>query len=418
MLKTVEDVSATKKRLKIEIPGEVIEREIGKAMDRLRQRVRIPGYRPGKVPTALLEKRFGKEVESEAMEKVLPEYYASAVKEADITPISGPVLEEAVDYKRNAPLNMTFVVEVRPKIEDLAYEGVKVTEVPVSVEDQDVEETLRRLQEQKAVYESSEEPVETGDLVTMDYEIKEEGTRHADQVLKVGSEPMPPEFSEKFIGLKKGAETEFEVDFPEDFQAREMAGKRYTFKVDLKEVKKANAPAIDDDLAKDVGFDDLEALKNHIRESILQSKNETVGRILKAQALGKIVEAHDFEPPESLLQEELTRLVDEAVAKGRKEAREALTEEFRPAAARNVKASLLLQAIGEKEGVEVSEDDVKARVQALAERMSLTPENVMKYFVTRDGSLDGLRSSIFEEKVLDLILERAEIEKSETEKGD
>ncbi|GAB4390268.1 MAG: trigger factor [Thermodesulfovibrionales bacterium] len=418
MLKTIEDVSATKKRLRIEIPGDVIEREIAQALGRLRQRVRIPGYRPGKVPTALLEKRFGKEIESEAMEKILPEYYANAIKEADITPISGPVLEEAVDFKRNAPLSMTFLVEVRPRIEDLRYEGIRVTEIPVSVEDRDVEETLKRLQEQKAVYEPSEEAVEAGDLVTMDYEIKEEGARHADQVFKVGSDPMPPEFSEKFLGMKKGEETEFELTLPEDFQAAEMAGKRYTFKVSLKDVKKARTPAVDDDLAKDVGFDDLEALRKHIRESILQSKGETVRRIMKAEALKKIVESHEFEPPESLVEEELARIVDEAAAKGRKDAREVLMEEYRPAALRHVKATLLMQAIGEKEKLETTEDELKARVQGLAERMHLTPENVMKYFISRDGSLDGLRHSIFEEKVLDLILDRAEIVKSESEKGD
>jgi trigger factor len=417
MLKTVEDVSATKKRLKIEIPQEAIEKEISSAFRRLRAKVKLPGFRPGKAPMDLLEKRFGKEVETEAMEKLLPEYYNSALKEAELRPVAGPVLEEAPDFRRDAPLSMTFLVEVTPKIEDLKYEGIKVKDIPVSVEDSDVEDTLKRLQEQKAVYEPSDGPVAEGDVVTMDYEIKEEGKSYTDQAFKVGSDLMPKEFSDRFVGLNKGEEAEFEVSFPEDFKARDMAGKTYNFKVSLKDVKKGKLPAIDDDLAKDVGFDDLAALSKHIREHILHSKTETVKRILKAEIMKQLVESHGFEPPESLVQDELGRLIEEEAAKGRTDSKEVLMQELAPAAERHTKASLLLQAVGEKEGVEVAEADVRAKVKSLSEQMSLSEENVMKYFITRDGSLDGLRHSIFEEKVLDLLLERAEIEKSDMEKG-
>jgi|Deesub1362A_J573_1020465.scaffolds.fasta_scaffold00013_24 trigger factor len=413
MLKTVEDISETKKRLRIEIPPDAIEREIKNALNRLRAKTKIPGFRPGKAPIALLEKRFGKEVETEAMERIIPEYYANALREANITPVSNPVFEEGLDFKRNSPLNMTLLVEVRPKIEGLNYKGIKVKDIPVSVEDSDVEGTLKRLQEEKATYEPSEEPVKTGDLVIIDYEIKEEGKKFTDQVFKVGSERMLKEFSEKLMGMKKGEDKEFEITFPEDFHVKEFAGKTLGFKVSLKDVKKVNLPPIDDELAKDVGFESLDALKEHIRKEILKSKEDAVSKILKAEVVKKILDAHEFEAPESLVNEELQRLVDEARAGGRTETEDALRQEFLPAAKRHVRASILLQTIGEKEGIKVTEDDVKEKVKVLSEKLSLTPENVMKYYITRDGSLDGLRHSIFEEKVLDFLLEHAEVEKGD-----
>lgn len=413
MLKTVEDVSSTKKRLRIEIPPEAIEKEIKDALSRLRSRVRLPGFRQGKVPMPLLEKRFGRDAETEAMEKVIPAFYQDALKEAKIRPVANPVFEEAGDFKRHNPLSMTLLVEVKPEIKDLKYEGIKVREIPVSVEEKDVEGTLQRLQEQKTVYEPSEEPVKKGDVVTLDYELKGEGRSFTDQLFKVGSASMPVEFSERLVGMRKAEEAEFGVTFPEDFHLREMAGKETGFRVALKDVKKGSLPPMDDELAKDLGFETLEALKGHIREQIMKSKEETVRNIMRAEVIKKLVEAHEFDAPESLLEGELVRLVDEARVKGRKEPEEALKEEFRPAALRHTKAALILQAIGEKEGISVTEEDVREKVQWLASRMSLTPENVMKYYVTRDGSLDGLRDSIFEEKAMDLILGKAEVEKGD-----
>lgn len=413
MLKTVEDVSSTKKRLRIEIPSEAIEKEIKDALDRLRLRVKLPGFRQGKVPLSLIEKRFGRDAETEAMEKVIPAFYADALKEAKIRPVANPVFEEAGDFKRHNPLSMTLLVEVKPEIKDLKYEGIKLKEIPVGVEESDVEGTLKRLQEQKTVYEPSEEPVGRGDLVTIDYELKDQGRSFTDQIFKVGSEAMPGEFSDRLVGLKKAEEAEFGVAFPEDFHAGELAGKETAFKVAIKDVKKGTLPPIDDELAKDLGFDTLEALKEHIRVQIMKSKEETVKNIMRAEAIKKLVEAHEFDAPESLLEAELGRLVDEARVRGSKEPVEALREELRPAALRHTKAALILQAIGEKEEVAVTEDDLRGKVQWLAARMSLTPDNVMKYYATRDGSLDGLRDSIFEEKVMDLILQKAEVEKGD-----
>jgi trigger factor len=379
----------------------------------LRASAKLPGFRQGKAPIALIEKRYGKNAEAEAVEKIVPEFYSRALKEANITPVVQPMIESALDYEKNSPLNLTVVVEIMPEIENLSYEGIKVKEIPIEVKDSDIDMTLTRLQEEKAVYEPSEKPVTDGDLVVIDYETTDDGKSFKDEVLKVGSEHMPEAFSRNLDGMKKTEEKEFEVDFPEDYHAKEMAGKKVGFKVTVKDIKKVDLPAIDDEFAKDLGQDDLKALKAHIKERLEKSKEDTIQKMMKAEILTKSLEINKFDAPESLVEGELGHVVQEARAKGRKEPDEVLRDELKPAAERQIRASLLLQVIGEKENVTVDEEDMKKKIGHLSVQLNLSPENVMKYYVARDGSLEGLRQSLVEEKVLDLLLEKATVEKGE-----
>jgi trigger factor len=418
MLKTVEDISATKKRLKIEIPSEAIESEIQSGLRGLQRRAKIPGFRPGKAPLSIIEKRFGRDVEGDVMEKLLPEYYASALKEAKLTPVSRPVFEAQPELKRNSPMEMTLTVEIRPDIKDLKYEGVKVKDIPVGVEDEEVDESLNKLREKRAVYEPAEEAAAHGDLVVLDYETSgegEDGNEYKDQTYKVGHGVMPEEFAKEVAGMKKGESKEFRVTFPEDFPSPDVAGKEVGFKVSVKEVKKPVLPEIDDELAKDVGFDNLGALKGHMAEQIRQRKEDTVRKMQKAEVVSKILADHPFDAPESMVEAELERLVMEARHSGRKESDDALAAELRPAAENHVKASILLDTIGEKEGVQVADEDAKRKVEEQAARIGMTPENIMKYYISRDGSLEGLKHELFEEKVLGLLLERADISKGDKE---
>lgn len=410
-MKAVEDISATKKRLSIEIPAEAIEGEIVNSLNYLRKKTRVPGFRQGRAPMAIIEKRFGKDAEAEAVEKIIPQFYSAALKEADLTPVTRPVIEGGVDFQRKKPLSLTFTVEIRPRVENLRYEGIRVKDLPVAVSDADVEDALKRLQAERAAYEPTGEPVSEGDLVTLDYEV--EGRSFEDQVFQVGGGQMPADFSKNLLGIGKSETKEFSVSFPEDFRVGELAGKSPLLKVAVKEIKRANLPAIDDDFAKDLEFDDLAALKGRIRERLEASKKEAASNIMKAEAMKGVMEAHSFEAPESLVEEDLHYRVAEARAQGRKEDDGALREEFRAAAEKNIRASLLIQMIGEKENVEVTEEDMRGRIAALAVRLRLSPENVIKYYISRDGSLEGLRQGIFEDKVLGLILERAEVVKED-----
>jgi len=419
MIKTVEDISATKKRLRIEIPAEVIEKEIQDSLEKLRRKTTIPGFRTGKAPIDLIEKRFGKEVESDVLERLIPQGYVDALREANITPVANPVLEEKSDFKRKQPISMTLMVEVMPNIENLNYEDIPLKDIPVAVSDSDVESVLRRQQEEKATYEPSEGPVEMNDLIVVDYSSPGDGIEAKDQILKVGGSMFPEEFTQKVVGRGKGEEFSVEATFPEEHPLENLAGKHLTMKVMIKDIKKVNLPAVDDELAKDIGFQNLDEMRKRIGEEIEKAKRNEVVKIQKAELIRNLVESHEFDIPESLVERESEMLASAALSHRTKGAEpsehelDALKQEVRPNAVRNVKASLLIETIGKAQGVSVAEDEVKRAIISLAQRLSVSPEQIMKFYISRDGSLEGLKGSLFEEKVLDLILSKAKLEKGE-----
>ncbi len=421
MIKTTEDITSTKKRISIEIPAEAVESEIQGSLKTIRAQTRLPGFRKGKAPMSLIEKRFGKDVEGEAMERLVPKYYSEAIKETGIVPVGQPVLEGGIEIKRNEPLAMTFTVEVRPKV-DITYEGLKVKDLETKVEDKDVDETIKRLQQERATFEPAEGPVADGHIVVMDYDIAEDDKSFKDEVFKVGSDLLPAEFSKKLTGVAKGGTVEFEVAFPKDYYAEELAGQSRNFKVTVKEIKAENAPDIDDEFAKDMEFDSLKKLKGHVRERMEGSQRDAVARMQKGLLVKDLVDAHEFDPPESFVEGELENMLaaerskslanpaDGTEGEGKPEFDEkAKREEYRPDAIKRAKASVVLDIIGEREGIEVSEDDMKSRIVRMSMEANTTPENLMKYYVAKDGSLEGMKQAIFEEKVLDLVLERAQM---------
>jgi trigger factor len=411
LLKVLEDISSTKKRLKIEVPAEAIEFEIKKGLNEAQKKARIPGFRQGKAPMHLIEKKFGKEIEADVLEKIIPEYYLKAIKEADITPVSRPVVEESFDFKRNEPIFMTVSVEVRPKVENLDYENVTVKEVPVEVKDEDVDAVLNRLAEERATYESVDDAVNAGDLVTIDYTA--EGTVSRDVVLKVGSGPYPQEFFDGLIGKKKDEEFIIEASFPEDSQTQ-FAGKRPRFEVKMKDIKRRNLPDIDDEFAKDLGFENMGQLKDRVKENIIASKNRDAERTKQREILDKLIESHSFDVPEGLLNAEIGGIIGEIRAAGNDQRTdEEIREEIKPHAEKSVRASILLELIGEKEGIKVSAEDMKEEMLNIAQRSYVSPENVMKYFMAKEGSLERLKQSVFERKVLNFLLNKAKIERGE-----
>jgi len=409
LLKEQVELSATKRRLRIEIPAEALESEIQKSLREVQRRSNIPGFRPGKAPMSLIEKKFGKNVESEVLEKAIPTFYAEAVKEAGITPLSGPELEDSLDFKRNEPLSLTVTVDVRPKVEPLSYSGLTVKDVPIEFSEEEVDRVLRNLAEERASYESVDSGIENGDLVTLDYSARGDEGSAKDVVLKVGSAPYPEELSKSLLGHKQGEEFVAEVEFPED-SPLPLAGKKPTLTIVVKDVKRRVSEHIDDEFAKDLGYEGLDALRERVRQNILASKTRHTDRLKEGEILNQLVESHVFEVPEGMVNAELEGLVSEAVAASRGEQKEEdLREQFKPKAEKGVRASILLDLIGEKEGVSVSDEEMKEEILSLAQRFQVTPENIMKYHVARDGSLDKFRRGLYERKVLKNLLAGATV---------
>jgi trigger factor len=441
LIKSIEDINATKKRLRIEIPSDVIEREIGGSLEKLRHSVKLPGFRPGKAPINLIEKRFGKDVEAEVLDKIIPEHLTNAIREADIKPVTMPILDEEFEFKRNNPINLSFTVEVLPKIENMEYENIKIKDIPITVEEPDIEDTLKKLQDQKAIFEVADKEVEMDDLVTFEYVDSEIVSGENDSsvkelISKMGNEIFPYDLMEKVTGKKKGDIVEFTTTFDET-KSKELAGKTANIKVKVSEVKKKSLPALDDEFAKDLGFANISELKEKIKEKIYSAKKEQIQKIQKAEIINKILEPIHFEVPETLLNRELESLMLEKSISGSKQGKESLDIEteilqetseadssekeekedpeakLKHKALRNVQASIIIDAIGQKEGITVADTEVNERISFLAQRLSATPEAIRNFYMYKQGSLEGLKHSIYEEKVMDLLLSKASIEREE-----
>lgn len=438
MLKSVEDINATKKRLRIEIPSDIVETEIKASLDKLRQQAKIPGFRPGKAPVTLIEKRFGKEVEGEVLERIIPEQLGSAIKEAALSPITMPTLEEEFQFKRNETVVLSVIVEVLPKIENLDYENVAIKDLPVKVEESDLEDTLKRLREQKAVYEVADKEIEMDDFVSFEYSDSEmeggEAVPAAKEIIsKMGNEIFPPDLMERVIGKKKGDIVEFTTTFDQT-RPKELAGKTADIKVVISEVKKKNLPVMDDEFAKDLGFENLTELREKLKEKIFTAKEEQVKKIQKAQIVNKLIEASNPEVPEALLERELNVLAmrkdmdakedaepvdpgqadpETAQAEGSSEQKKEGDREanLKKRALRSVQASLIIDTIGQKEGITVSDSEVDEKISAMAQRLSATPEAIRNFYEYQGGSLENLKHSIYEDKVMDVLLAKAVIEK-------
>jgi trigger factor len=442
LLQAVEDISSTKKRIKIEIPAEIIEKEIQDSLERVRQKTNLPGFRPGNAPMNLIEKRFGKKVEAEVLEKVVPEFYNKALKEADLRPVAMPVLDERFTFQRNNPLNLSLTVEVMPKIGNLDYTGIKTKDVPIAFDESEVENALKNLQEQKALYEVSEKVVEKNDLVTFGYvdcEVVEGETTPSvkEKILKMGNELLPTDIEKELTGKKKGDTVEFTKSFDPGFEVQELAGKTVKVKIVINEVKQKILPAIDDELAKDVGYGNIAELKEKIKENLYQFKKDQAAKIQKAEILRQLIEANDFEIPETLVNVELDSLImQESISGASRKPEEESTDitdllsgvtkpgqekkneeekhaELKEKALKNVRASIIINDIGQKEGITVTEDEVRDRLSLLAKRLSAKPEAIMNFYMTKDGSLEGLRQMIFEDKVLDFLFSKSTVEKGE-----
>lgn len=408
MLKAIEEISTTKKRLKIEIPAERVKEEIQKVLKDIQKKAKIPGFRPGKAPISIIEKKFGKEAESEVLEKLVSQSYDNAIKEAKLKPVLPPITEDAIDIKREQPLSFELIVEVRPEIENLNYENIELEEISTEVKDEEVEEVIKRLSKERGTYEPTEEPIQNEDLVVIDY-TTDIGKEAKDFVYKIGSGPFPEEFSKALEGKRKNEIFNIKIEFPKDSIA-DFAEKTVNFDITIKEIKRRKDIPYEE-LPKELGFEDIEDLKKYIRESLERAKKEQAEQKYKIEILKKLLESYDFEIPEGLLEMEIRRLTEEYEAMGLDITQN--MDKITESAKRNVKAYLLLEVIGEKEGISVSEEDLKNEVMNIARRYSISPQGVVQYYLSKHGSLEPLRNSVFENKVFDLLLSKAKFIKKE-----
>jgi len=420
----VEEITPVKKSLRIEIPQEVVTNEFELAYSDLKKKAKLPGFRPGKAPLSLLEKKFGPSVEEDIVRKLVPEYYQKAIKEAGLSPVEFPSIEK-IELKKGAPLLFTATVEIRPTIQLSNYSGIPVPRKEIKVTDEEVEQTLKRLQEDQGRLEagSEDQAIKTSDYAIIDFEGSIDGKpvnqgKAEGYTLQIGSNTFPSEFESSLIGKKKGDQVEVDVPYPADYANKEIAGKSVRFKIAVKEVKNKVLPPLDDELAKDIGLGSLAELKEKIKNTLLEQRTAQQEHDQKNVIMKKLVEMHTFEVPESMVDRELHSMIDRLQERVQQKLDHAsLHKEYESTAKERVKGTFVLNAIADAEKIEVTEQEIEEEINGLAQRAKVSPQEAKRAIYQQQGSLEGLRARIREEKALNRVysLARFEDSKEQTE---
>ena len=418
----VEDLGSTKKRLQIEVPGEIVTREIASAYRKLSKKARIKGFRPGKVPRAILQRYYGDYINNEVIGTLINDTYFQAISDKDIKPVSQPTIDNGT-LEEGKAFEYSATVEVKPDIHVKDYLGLKLQERKAKVAKEDVERKLRELQDLHAQLVTVEERkgVREGDFVIIDYEgFSEgkpfEGSSEKDFMLRVGSGGFLPGFDEKLIDLQRDDEKEVEMTFPDNHPT--MAGRQAVFRVRIKEIKKKIVPKLDDEFAKDIGeYKDLKELKARIREDLERKEEESIRRDLEKQLIEKLIEGNSFDVPRSMVEGQIDyfvadtkiRLASQGLALkdvGVEEAK--LRKDFEEAAVKRVKQGLILEKISALEGISVKDEVVTERLREISLRTNQNAGKVREYYQKGDR-MEELKARILEDKTLDFLMKGSTI---------
>jgi trigger factor len=422
---------ACKRELQVEIPADVVSRETDIVIRKLQKLARLPGFRRGKVPASIIQKRFGDDVTSEVVESLVPKFFEQEAERQGLRPISRPSISD-LELKPGEPMRFKATFEVLPEIEVAGYEEIRAEKRDLAVSEEEIEEQLTRLREQQATFSPVEDrPTQDGDFAQVSFTgtPKPEGSPAAegdagakpatvdDVMVEIGGSNTVREFSEALRGARPGEQRSFDVSYPADFSDQRLAGKTVTYAVTVKGIKKKETPELNDEFARQLGdFAGIGELKQRIREGLEHEKQHSAEREAKEKLIDELVRRHDFPVPEALIERQvdvrLERGLRALTAQGmsaeaiKKMDLQRLRAGQREAAMREVKASLILDKIAATEKIEVSDEEVDKEVQALATQMKQTPEAI-RARLTRDGALDRIRNRIRSEKTLDFLYSKS-----------
>ncbi|GKX34038.1 MAG: trigger factor [Rhizobiaceae bacterium MnEN-MB40S] len=419
-----------KREIKVVIPAKDMESQMTERLADAKDKVRINGFRPGKVPMAHLRKMYGKSVMAELVNELISQKPTEILSERGEKSATRPEItmtedeDEAKDIlSANKDFEFSMSYEIIPVIELKDIDNLKLVREVVEIEDDEVEEQVKRIAENARSYETKEGKAADGDRVTMDYVGKVDGEEFAggadtDANLVLGSNTFIPGFEEQLVGVKAGDTKTITVTFPENYQAAELAGKDATFDVTVKEVASPGELVIDDNLAKNLGLDSVEKLREVVRGQIESQYGQITRQKLKRQILDALDEDYKIETPKSLLDVEFNNIWGQVMAdlqqNGKTFEDEDTTEEearaeYEKLAERRVRLGLVLSELGEKAGVSVTDEEMQRAMYDQIRQFPGQEQQVMDYLKKTPDAVAQLRAPIFEEKVIDHIIGLADV---------
>jgi trigger factor len=421
MLLNYQDLSPIKKSVEVEIPAEVIAAESTKVTNEFGRQAKLPGFRPGKIPANVVRTRFAKEIQEEVMSRLLPRSFQEAIREKNVEPVGDPHLEHLDTFIEGAPVKYKAEFEVKPQIDLGEYRGIEIDDPKIEVNETDVDQMIDRLREQASSYRpEAERGLDEGDYAMIEITSTPEGGEAKTDTghFKMGEETPLPELHDELRGKKAGDQVTIEKDYPEDAQTEIFRGKKVRHDVTLKEIRVQEKPELTDEFAQSFGgWETVAQMREAIEADIRRHRQGEVLRMKRNQLGDALLSRHNFEVPETLVEDELGKSlqnyarflasqgvdIEKADLDWRK-----LGEDFRPEAIKRVKRSLILEAIARKEGVQVADVEVDAEIRRAAREQERDFADV-KHRLKHDGGYEALRASLAQEKALELVLAAASV---------
>lgn len=425
---TIEETGPIGRTLKVSVSPDHVRERFEKAYRKLQGQAQLKGFRKGKAPRPMLEKVYGREVERDVLGELIEEGCSQTIREHKLDIVTAPRLVNH-EYAGEGGLSFEAAVDIRPDVKLGTYKGLSVEKLVARVEDSHVEAALEGLRGRMAVLRVEEDrsTVESGDVVVFtmfgfEGDTAVPGTAGEDLMLEVGSGRFPEEFETKMVGVERGVKTPITVSFSEEHGDQNVRGKTIRFDVTVTEIKVKVLPPLDDSLAQEAGVEGcetLDALREKIREDLRQRSRDEADRRVQNELIGKLVEAHDFEVPATMMHDTIHHYMHEMgaadLAHDSEESKK-LHEALAPRARGELRAGFLLDAIAAAENLEVTREELENRVRAHLASAGQRAEEVRRHY-SQAGAVAELRQNMMREKAARTVFESASVQEREVEES-
>jgi len=412
-----------KREFKVVVPAAEVEKKMTGRLAEIAQQVRIPGFRPGKAPVALLRKRYGDSVRGEVLSQTIEESWQQALDKESLRPAVQPKIE-IVEFKEGADLEYKMAVELIPEIAQPSFSDIAVEKLVAEVKDEEIDSTVQRLADSRKTFETAaDHAAATGDRVRIDFVGKVDDKEFAggsgkDFPVEIGGGMFIPGFAEQLEGAKAGEKREVKVSFPAEYGVKDLAGKDAVFDVEVKAVESPTRVEVNEEFAKSLGAESLDKLREQVRASIERDYAQVTRSRLKRVLLDALSEKATFELPSAMVDQEFDAIwaqVNEAMQRNQlddddaKKGEGELREQYRKIAERRVRLGLLLSEVGRANNIRVTQDDLNRAMAEEARRYPGQERRVLEFYRENQQAMANLQAPIFEDKVVDFIIEMAKV---------
>lgn len=417
---SVEEVGALERRMTIAVDESQIDSAIQKELQKLSKRVKIKGFRAGKVPLNVVKQHYGNEVRMQVLQDVMQSSFYDALKQEKLQPAGQPTFDPKLSGESGQGFEYTATFEIYPEIKLASIEGAKIERPVAQISDNDIDEMLQTIQKQHITWNEVDRVASKNDRVTVDFKGEIEGEAFpggsgTDMAVEIGKGQLIAGFEDGLIGLKVDDEKTLELTFPDDYHNKDVAGKPVKFAISVKKVEEPALPAVDAELAKKLGIEDgdVEKLKKDIRDNMQRELDAALENKTKSAVMDKLLELNPVDVPTALIENESRNIANQMAQNLMQQGMPAEQAKMDPGAfaedaKRRVSLGLILAELVKQENLSASDEDIRARVEKIAEPYEQS-EQVVQWYYGNKQRLAEIESLVLEQRVVDWVLSKADV---------